>query len=64
MRLLVISDTHSMHGDILGDVPAGDVLIHGGDFCGQNSKVSVGAFLEWFSAQPHEHKVFIADTQT
>ena len=60
MRFVVISDTHSMHESILGGVPEGDVLIHGGDFCGQNSKVSVGAFLEWFAAQPHEFKVFIA----
>jgi len=60
MRLVVISDTHSLHAVIHGGVPDGDVLVHGGDFCGQNSKVSVGAFLEWFAAQPHKHKIFIA----
>ena len=60
MRLVIISDTHSMHAKIAGGVPDGDVLIHGGDHCGQNSKVSVGAFLEWFASQPHEHKIFIA----
>ena len=60
MRLVVISDTHSMHASISGGVPKGDVLIHGGDFCGQNSKVSVGSFLEWFAAQPHKYKIFIA----
>ena len=60
MRLVVLSDTHSLHASIAGGVPEGDVLIHGGDFCGSNSKVSVGAFLEWFAEQPHEHKIFIA----
>lgn len=60
MKLVVISDTHSLHSRIRGGVPQGDVLIHAGDFCGSNSKVSVRAFLEWFSLQPHKHKVFIA----
>jgi len=60
MRLVCISDTHSLHAKIHGGVPEGDVLIHAGDFCGQNSKVSLGAFLEWFATQPHKHKVLIA----
>jgi len=60
MRLVCLSDTHSFHDRIAGGVPDGDVLIHAGDFCGQNSKIAVGTFLEWWAEQPHKHKVLIA----
>jgi len=49
-----------MHNQIRGGVPDGDVLIHAGDFCGGANRRSVAEFLEWFAAQPHKHKVFIA----
>jgi len=60
MRLVCISDTHSLHHNLDGQLPDGDVLIHAGDFCGQNSIISADAFLDWFADQPHKYKVFIA----
>ena len=36
------------------------MLIHAGDVSSQGKQIQVEAFLKWFSAQPHKHKVFIA----
>ncbi len=60
MRIVCISDTHSQHAKIPGGLPEGELLIHAGDFCGANNKVSVGTFLEWFGAQAHPHKILVA----
>ncbi|MBZ9631046.1 metallophosphatase domain-containing protein [Salegentibacter sp. LM13S] len=58
MKLICISDTHNKHKQI--PIPDGDVLIHAGDITEGGTKREVVDFLEWFSAQPHEHKIFIA----
>ncbi|QSP94006.1 metallophosphatase domain-containing protein [Marinobacter salinisoli] len=59
MRLVCISDTHSLH-DQLPDLPAGDVLVHAGDCTGTGKLRRGFEFVEWFAAQPHEHKILIA----
>lgn len=58
MRLVLLSDTHTLHGRI--DVPPGDVLIHAGDFSGHGTLDEVDTFMRWFALQPHKHKVVIA----
>ncbi len=58
MKLICISDTHNKHKQI--PIPEGDVLIHAGDITEGGTKREVVDFLEWFSSQPHEHKIFIA----
>ena len=58
MTFVAISDTHNMHTPLI--LPEGDVLIHAGDVTKQGSEAQVYHFLDWFSAQPHRHKVFIA----
>lgn len=57
-RLVCISDTHGRHDAI--DVPAGDVLVHAGDFTMRGDDSEVRAFADWFLALPHEHKVLVA----
>lgn len=57
MRLVLISDTHTLHDSVA--VPDGDVLIHAGDFCGHGTVREAGRFLEWFARLPHTHKVAI-----
>jgi len=57
MRLVLISDTHGHRG--IG-LPDGDVLVHAGDISSSGTLNQVRQFLEWFAAQPHRHKVFIA----
>ncbi|MEO2072892.1 MAG: metallophosphatase domain-containing protein [Zunongwangia sp.] len=57
MRLISISDTHNKHKDL--DIPKGDFLIHCGDFTEGGSRSETLDFLEWFSKQPHKHKILI-----
>jgi len=58
MKLICISDTHNKHEEI--EIPDGDVLIHAGDITEGGTKREVVDFLNWFSSQPHKHKIFIA----
>ena len=57
MIIVALSDTHRMHRQIQ-HVPDGDVLVHTGDFCGRGSLAEFKDFVDWFAAQPHQHKVF------
>jgi len=58
MRLVCISDTHSMHRQV--SVPDGDVLIHAGDCLGVGTLEELEDLDNWFSEQPHRHKILIA----
>lgn len=58
MKIVCISDTHGKHKQI--ELPDGDILIHAGDISGRGEIWQVESFLQWFSAQPHPYKVFIA----
>lgn len=58
MRIVCLSDTHNQHADL--KVPPGDVLVHTGDVTSRGWTSEVAAFLGWFAAQPHPHKLFIA----
>lgn len=57
VTIVCISDTHNYAPK--GELPAGDVLIHAGDFTTTGLQVQVDAFLYWFRKQPHAVKVFI-----
>ncbi|MGA2079632.1 MAG: metallophosphatase domain-containing protein [Holophaga sp.] len=57
MRLVLISDTHTRQGL---DLPGGDLLVHAGDATSTGTREQVRRFLDWFAAQPHGRKVFIA----
>lgn len=58
MRIVCLSDTHGLHRQI--DLPAGDLLLHAGDFSQMGELAPVQDFLDWYAAQPHPHKVLIA----
>ena len=60
MKLVIISDTHTLQLGMEHSVPDGDVLIHCGDVSNRGSQWDIADFLEWFSAFPHKHKIFIA----
>ena len=60
-RIVFISDTHSVH-EKLGHLPAGDVLIHAGDFS-RSRPAKPGeytVFMDWLVRQPHPHKILIS----
>ena len=59
MKLVCISDTHSLHRQI-PEIPDGDVLIHAGDCLGQGTLENIREFNEWLGSLPHEHKIVIA----
>jgi len=58
MKIVAISDSHGHHHSL--SIPDGDLLIHAGDLSKRGLKIEITDFLDWFSAQPHKHKVFIA----
>ncbi len=58
VRLVLLSDTHLFHRRL--ELPAGDVLIHAGDFCGSGRREQVVEFAAFFRALPHRHKIVIA----
>jgi predicted phosphohydrolase len=59
MRLVILSDTHGLHG-FIGSVPDGEVLIHAGDMAGRGTLEDIEGFLGWFGALPHPHKLLVA----
>jgi len=59
MRVVCVSDTHSMHRT-LGTIPDGDVLVHAGDFTQTGTLAEVQDFCSWLGSLPHEHKIVIA----
>jgi len=40
-------------------MPEADILVHAGDFCGMGTKGEASDFVDWFSSQDYEHKIFI-----
>lgn len=58
MKIYGISDTHTLHSNI--KVPECDVLIHAGDYSSTGRIQEITSFLEWFSKQPAEFKIFIS----
>lgn len=58
MRIVCLSDTHSLHDRV--DVPDGDILVHTGDFTRRGSRDDVLSFDRWLGTLPHPHKVVIA----
>lgn len=58
MRIVCISDTHSLHADV--DIPDGDILLHAGDFTTRGALEDVEAFDRWLATLPHPHKFVVA----
>lgn len=56
MKLVVLSDTH---GKVVKNIPHGDVLIHCGDFSVFGKYEETKEFFDWFSKQPHKHKIVV-----
>lgn len=59
MKLVCISDTHSLHWR-LPAIPDGDVLIHAGDSLGQGTLENIEELNEWLGTLPHRYKIVIA----
>jgi Icc-related predicted phosphoesterase len=59
MKVVVFSDTHGRHRNIIA-MPPGDVLVFCGDMCNRETFTEVANFSEWFSSHPHPHKIVVA----
>jgi predicted MPP superfamily phosphohydrolase len=57
VRVVCISDTHNRTP---GEVPAGDILIHAGDFTRRGKIDQVEEFNKFLGSLDHPHKVVIA----
>lgn len=61
LRITFISDTHTLHNELNGQLPGGDLLIHSGDIMNSGyKKQEIHDFCKWFEAQDYKHKIFIA----
>lgn len=58
MRIVCLSDTHSLHKRV--SIPDGDILVHAGDFTHHGEPSEVDGFFDWLEKLPHAHKVFVA----
>jgi len=57
LRLVLISDTHGCHRRLT--LPAGDVLIHAGDFTNMGHLPDAKDFNEWLGEQTFTHKLCV-----
>ena len=62
MKVTLISDTHTKHNQLNGDLPGGDLLIHAGDFMNSGyNPMEAMEFFNWFDKiNNYDTKVFIA----
>ena len=61
MRIVCISDTHSLQRNMLHEIPKGDVLIHAGDISNRGGEKDVTEFIYWFqNIQGFDAKIFIS----
>ena len=58
-RIVLISDTHSLH-DEMAPIPDGDILIHAGDLTRNGTFAELTSVNAFFRTLPHQHKVCIA----
>jgi predicted phosphodiesterase len=58
MRIVLVSDTHGLHRELT--VPAGDLLIHAGDFTMSSKPDWIYHHFDiWLGELPHRYKVCI-----
>jgi Icc-related predicted phosphoesterase len=58
MRIVLISDTHELHRELV--VPHGDLLIHAGDFTVMSKRPWMYRHFDlWLGDLPHRHKIVI-----
>lgn len=58
VRVVCISDTHSLHDTI--SVPQGDILVHAGDLTNGGTVEELQAAIDWLKRLPHREKVVVA----
>ena len=60
MKILIISDTHGIHKQLL-DLPNADTIIHCGDFTSVGKEHEIRNFMKWYSGlDQYKNKIIIA----
>lgn len=61
MRIVCLSDTHTLHESMVHKIPHGDVLVHCGDISNKGGEKDVTDFVYWFmNLKGFDTKIFIA----
>lgn len=61
MRIVCISDTHSLHTGMVHEIPSGNVLIHAGDISNRGGEKDVTDFVHWFqNIKGFDMKIFVS----
>lgn len=60
IRIVCMSDTHSLTNHIKFPITPGDIFVHAGDFSKCGKKEEVIEFNNWLAHLPHKHKIVIA----
>lgn len=60
VRVICMSDTHSLQNGMKHDIPDGDIFIHAGDFTRCGGKDEIIEFNQFLETLPHKHKLVIA----
>lgn len=61
IRIVCVSDTHSLHDQMLHNIPEGDILIHSGDCTNKGIPREIEEFVNWYkSLKGFKNKIFIA----
>jgi len=61
MRIVCISDTHSLHDNMRHPLPKGDILIHAGDISNKGGERDVTNFIHWFqNIEGYDMKIFVS----
>lgn len=60
LRLICMSDTHSLHEKFTSMLPKGDIFIHCGDFTINGGQEETLNFIEWIEKLDFRHKIVIS----
>lgn len=60
MKIVCISDTHSLHNKMLYQIPECDILCVAGDISNVGELIDIESFHTWLVKQPCKHKVVVA----
>ena len=61
MKIVCISDTHSLQDFMTHPIPQGDILIHSGDISNKGGEKDVTNFINWFkNIEGFKYKIFVS----